>query len=384
MINSNKINPYLSNLSITSIWSIGSFFINLLPIYFLNNNLYAELIVCTTTIFLLNQVLTLGLSDSILKYGNSILYLTLLLILINSLVVNFFLDYKIVLGSLGLSSMITIRNYFVKNNLEHKLIKITFFIVLVRILASYFILKNNFSIESYIVFLFLIPGLFISITGLILIRSKQNNLNLVIKKEILIFAITTLISRFLFNYSTRISIFILDNQKSYEELKIFGFLLSFLGVISIINQSIRSVLIGKTSSDISIAKEKFYLLVKKIKLFIPVNFIVSVVLSSVVYFSFSKITLDSIVWNVEIIVLVFLFFTIHGFIIYSGLFNIFLRTINKIEIEIIMNLIRLLLIYLVGTILHGIQFLIVYLFILFFVELILAKISSHLLLNWKK
>ena len=73
-----------------------------------------------------------------------------------------------------------------------------------------------------------------------------------------------------------------------------------------------------------------------------------------------------------IIVLVFLFFTIHGFIIYSGLFNIFLRTI-KIEIEIIMNLIRLLLIYLVGTILHGIQFLIVYLFILFFVELILAK-----------
>ena len=48
-----------------------------------------------------------------------------------------------------------------------------------------------------------------------------------------------------------------------------------------------------------------------------------------------------------------------------------------------MNLIRLLLIYLVGTILHGIQFLIVYLFILFFVELILAKISSHLLLNWK-
>ena len=112
--------------------------------------------------------------------------------------------------------MITIRNYFVKNNLEHKLIKITFFIVLVRILASYFILKNNFSIESYIIFLFLIPGLFISITGLILIRSKQNNLNLVIKKEILIFAITTLISRFLFNYSTRISIFILDNQKSYE------------------------------------------------------------------------------------------------------------------------------------------------------------------------
>ena len=61
-----------------------------------------------------------------------------LLILINSLVVNFFLDYKIVLGSLGLSSMITIRNYFVKNNLEHKLIKITFFVVLVRILASYF------------------------------------------------------------------------------------------------------------------------------------------------------------------------------------------------------------------------------------------------------
>ena len=384
MINSNKINPYLSNLSITSIWSIGSFFINLLPIYFLNNNLYAELIVCTTTIFLLNQVLTLGLSDSILKYGNSILYLTLLLMLINSFVVNFFLDYKIVLGSLGLSSMITIRNYFVKNNLEHKLIKITFFIVLVRILASYFILKNNFSIESYIIFLFLIPGLFISISGLILIRSTQNNLNLVIKKEILIFAITTLISRFLFNYSTRISIFILDNQKSYDELKIFGFLLSFLGVISIINQSIRSVLIGKTSSDISIAKENFYLLVKKIKLFIPVNFIVSVVLSSVVYFSFSKITLDGIVWNIEIIVLVFLFFTIHGFIIYSGLFNIFLRTINKIEIEIIMNLIRLLLIYLVGTILHGIQFLIVYLFILFFIELILAKISSHLLLNWKK
>ena len=139
MINSNKINPYLSNLSITSIWSIGSFFINLLPIYFLNNNLYAELIVCTTTIFLLNQVLTFGLSDSILKYGNSILYLTLLLIVINSFLVNFFLDYKIVLGSLGLSSMITIRNYFVKNNLEHKLIKITFFIVLVKfwLLISY-------------------------------------------------------------------------------------------------------------------------------------------------------------------------------------------------------------------------------------------------------
>ena len=142
MINSNKINPYLSNLSITSIWSIGSFFINLLPIYFLNNNLYAELIVCTTTIFLLNQVLTLGLSDSILKYGNSILYLTLLLILINSLVVNFFLDYKIGLGSLCLSSIISIRNYFVKNNLEHKLIKITFFIVLVRIFGFLFHIKK--------------------------------------------------------------------------------------------------------------------------------------------------------------------------------------------------------------------------------------------------
>ncbi|MAV92835.1 MAG: hypothetical protein CMG01_01535 [Candidatus Marinimicrobia bacterium] len=384
MINSNKINPYVSNLSITSIWSIGSFFVNLMPIYFLQNNVYAELIVCTTTIFLLNQVITLGLSDSILKYGNSALLISLLLILLNSLFANFFIDYKVVLGSLGLSSMITIRNYLIKNNIEHKIIKITFFIVLIRIIGSYLILKYNFTIESYIILLFLIPGLLISLSGLFVSSLNQNSFEIIIKKEVLFFAITTLLSRFLYSLSSRISIFVLNNQECFDEIKLVGFLFSFIGIYSVINQSIRNVLIGKVSSSIEESKKLFFKVVSSLKIFLLLNFIVSVVLSLIIYNIFDWNSFEVLAIDFSIIALIFLFFFIFGLLPFFGLFNVALRTLNRIDIEIFINILRLLFIFLITFYFTGIYFIYVYLIILFLSEIILAIISNKFLFKWKK
>jgi len=384
LINSNKINPYVSNLSITSIWSIGSFFVNLMPIYFLQNNVYAELIVCTTTIFLLNQVITLGLSDSILKYGNSALLISLLLILLNSLFANFFIDYKVVLGSLGLSSMITIRNYLIKNNIEHKIIKITFFIVLIRIIGSYLILKYNFTIESYIILLFLIPGLLISLSGLFVSSLNQNSFEIIIKKEVLFFAITTLLSRFLYSLSSRISIFVLNNQECFDEIKLVGFLFSFIGIYSVINQSIRNVLIGKVSSSIEESKKLFFKVVSSLKIFLLLNFIVSVVLSLIIYNIFDWNSFEVLAIDFSIIALIFLFFFIFGLLPFFGLFNVALRTLNRIDIEIFINILRLLFIFLITFYFTGIYFIYVYLIILFLSEIILAIISNKFLFKWKK
>ena len=384
MINSNKINPYVSNLSITSIWSIGSFFVNLMPIYFLQNNLYAELIVCTTTIFLLNQVITLGLSDSILKYGNSTLLISLLLILLNSLFANFFIDYKVVLGSLGLSSMITIRNYLIKNNIEHKIIKITFFIVLIRIIGSYLILKYNFTIESYIILLFLIPGLLISLSGLFVSSLNKNSFEIIIKKEVLFFAITTLLSRFLYSLSSRISIFVLNNQECFDEIKLVGFLFSFIGIYSVINQSIRNVLIGKVSSSIEESKKLFFKVVSSFKIFLLLNFVVSVILSLIIYNIFDWNSFEVLAIDFSIIALIFLFFFIFGLLPFFGLFNVALRTLNRIDIEIFINILRLLFIFLITFYFTGIYFIYVYLIILFLSEIILAIISNKFLFKWKK
>ena len=384
MINSNKINPYVSNLSITSIWSIGSFFVNLMPIYFLQNNLYAELIVCTTTIFLLNQVITLGLSDSILKYGNSVLLISILLILLNSLLANFFIDYKVVLGSLGLSSMITIRNYLIKNNIEHKIIKITFLIVLIRIIGSYLILKYNFTIENYIILIFLIPGLLIFLSGLFVSSLNQNSFEIIIKKEVLFFAITTLLSRFLYSLSSRISIFVLNNQECFDEIKLVGFLFSFIGIYSVINQSIRNVLIGKVSSSIEESKKLFFKVVSSFKIFSLLNFVVSVILSVIIYNIFDWNSFEVLAIDFSIIVLIFLFFFIFGLLPFFGLFNVALRTLNRIDIEIFINILRLLFIFLITFYFTGIYFIYVYLIILFLSEIILAIISNKFLFKWKK
>ena len=202
MINSNTINPYISNLSISTLWSVSSFFINLLPIYFLNNLLYAELVVSIASIFLLNQVVTFGLSDSILKYGKSILMLAFIFLILNSLIANLFLSYEIVLSSLGLSSMMIVRNYLIKYDYEYKLIKFTLLIVIIRIITAYLILINNFTLSKYLILLFLVPSLLICFFGLFVIRFNPLDLKIIIKKEIIFFAITTLLSRFLYNYST--------------------------------------------------------------------------------------------------------------------------------------------------------------------------------------
>tara|TARA_S200000501_G_scaffold198098_1_gene186470 strand:- start:11622 stop:12689 length:1068 start_codon:yes stop_codon:yes gene_type:complete len=355
-----------------------------MPIYFLQNNVYAELIVCTTTIFLLNQVITLGLSDSILKYGNSALLISLLLILLNSLFANFFIDYKVVLGSLGLSSMITIRNYLIKNNIEHKIIKITFFIVLIRIIGSYLILKYNFTIESYIILLFLIPGLLISLSGLFVSSLNQNSFEIIIKKEVLFFAITTLLSRFLYSLSSRISIFVLNNQECFDEIKLVGFLFSFIGIYSVINQSIRNVLIGKVSSSIEESKKLFFKVVSSLKIFLLLNFIVSVVLSLIIYNIFDWNSFEVLAIDFSIIALIFLFFFIFGLLPFFGLFNVALRTLNRIDIEIFINILRLLFIFLITFYFTGIYFIYVYLIILFLSEIILAIISNKFLFKWKK
>ena len=66
--------------------------------------------------------------------------------------------------------------------------------------------------------------------------------------------------------------------------------------------------------------------------------------------------------EVIVLLLIFYYSWIHNLF---GLFNYFFENYQQNEIEIVIDLIRLLLIYLVGTILYSIQFLIVYLFILF-------------------
>jgi hypothetical protein len=368
------------------LWSISSFFINLLPIYFLHNSLYAELIVSTTTIFLLNQVITFGLSDSILKYGNSVLIIAFILLLVNSFIANLFLSYEIVLSSLGLSSMIIVRNSFIKYKIEYKLIKFTLLVVIIRIITAYLILINDFILEEYLILLFLIPSILICFFGLFIIRFPFDSLDfkLIIKKEIIFFALTTVLSRFLYNYSTRISIFILNSQKSYDELKIFGFLLSFLGIYSLLNQSIRSVLIGQVSSDINKAKNTYSELINNFKIFIPINIMISVILFFIVYYGFTWESLEYIRINFSVISLIFLFFLLFGIIIYVGLFNVFLRTINRIDIEILVNIFRLIIIYLSSFYLKGFQFLYMYLIVLFLGEIILAAISSKFLFKWKK
>ena len=384
MINKTDISPYLNNLSITILWSISSFFINILPIYFLTNILYAELIVATTSIFLLSQILTLGFSDSLLKYGNSALIFTFLILVLCSITAMFFMPYEVVLSGAGISSMLVIRNYLIKNNQEYKILKFTFLIITLRILICYILLNTHYSINQYLIILYLVPSFLIFLYGFFIMdKSKNQKIKLLIKKDIIFFAITTVVSRFLFSYSNRVGIFILKNQNSYDEIKLFGFLISFLGIYSLVNQSIRNVIIGNISSSLIKTKELYYKLVDNLKKVIIINILLSIPLSCIVNYTFSWDNLKYLNSNISITLFIYLFFLIFGLVPFIGLFNISLRTLNRIDIEIIINIFRLSAIYLSSFYFSGIPFLFVLIFIIFIGEIILAILSNKFLFKWK-
>ena len=382
MINKTNINPYVNNLSLTALWSISSFIVNILPIYFLNESLYANLIISTTLILLISQINTIGFSDSILKYGYSSFLVTLFILVSFSSILLYFFSFEIIFSSMGIAMMIAIRNHLIKNNLENKILKFMIIVVFYRIFFSIIILSSNYSLFNYLFFIFAIPSTLVFLYSCFFIDKEKIEFS--IKRDMIFFSVSTVLARFLYTYSNRIGIFILNENQSFDEIKIYGFLLSFLGIYSFLNQSIRNVLIGNISSSINDTKKLFFKLIKNIKKVFLLNLFLSIFLSLIFYFFFSWSTLTYLEDIKFILSFVFLFFMVFGLVPFLGLFNLSLRTINRIDLEIFFNLLRLGLIYIFSFYLQGLNYLISIIIIFFTVELFLAFFCSKYLFKWTK
>ena len=382
MINKTNINPYLNNLSLTGLWSISSFIVNILPIYFLNDTSYANLIISTTLILLISQINTLGFSDSILKYGYSSFSATLIILVSFSSILLYFFSFGIVFSSMSIAMMIAIRNHLIKNNLENKIFNFMIIVVLYRIFFSIIILSISYSLFYYLLFIFIIPSSLVFLYSCFFIDKEKIEIS--IKRDMIYFSISTVLARFLYTYSNRIGIFILNENQSFDEIKVYGFLLSFLGVYSFLNQSIRNVLIGKISSSLKDTKNLYFKLIENIKKVILLNLLISTSLTLLFYFSFSWETLIYLKNYTFILSFVFLFFTVFGIVPFLGLFNLSLRTINRIDLEIFFNLLRLVLIYIFSFYFEGLNYLISIIIIFFTVELFLAYFCNKYLFKWTK
>ena len=382
MINKTNINPYLNNLSLTGLWSISSFIVNILPIYFLNDTSYANLIISTTLILLISQINTLGFSDSILKYGYSSFSATLIILISFSSILLYFFSFGIVFSSMSIAMMIAIRNHLIKNNLENKIFKFMIIVVFYRIFFSIIILSISYSLFYYLLFIFIIPSSLVFLYSCFFIDKEKIEIS--IKRDMIYFSISTVLARFLYTYSNRIGIFILNENQFFDEIKVYGFLLSFLGVYSFLNQSIRNVLIGKISSSLKDTKNLYLKLIENIKKVILLNLVISTSLTLLFYFSFSWETLIYLKNYTFILSFVFLFFTVFGIVPFLGLFNLSLRTINRIDLEIFFNLLRLVLIYIFSFYFEGLNYLISIIIIFFTVELFLAYFCSKYLFKWTK
>ncbi len=365
---------FLSSL----VYSFSTYLIALLIPYKLNLETMAEFSSVFNIVMLLSFVFELGIVTSFLRhnqiyrvsgYINSFLQLSvfILILIFSKTILGDWLD-----GLFGLSNVSIAREYiylsvlsilmwiFFKNNLlAEKKIKLiiynAFWILFVRVafLVYIFFYTTNISLNHIYLYLFVIPFVVMLIfllrdnikfvLNLKELIGDRRNINIFKKrlKKFINFSILTYCIAILYVYTGRYVIVYVTDNNMKQLMAELGYAFSFFGLVLVFITSIRSYLISKFNIADMDAIEKY---VRKINSYKYKFFLFSIVIS---------ITMSYIVFLIKpsylsdrSVIFVFILILSYVLIAYYSLITLLSKTFNFNQLELLLNVIRLVLVIL--------------------------------------
>jgi hypothetical protein len=247
------------------------------------------------------------------------------------------------------------KNVFLSNKKIKVILFNAVFLTSVRVLLLGFILfsDKNFSVDEIYLYLFAIPFIVIisfnlkhdlsKIKESLSFLGEKRHMKIFKKraKDILKFSFTTYIITIIYVYTTRYALIYLTKENATELIAELGYAMSFGGIILIFAVSIRSFLISRFNIGDTKAIKEY---ITKIKSYALKFFVFSVLFSMV---------LGCIVCEIKPSYMsvragVFTAILVESYLIgsYLGLFSLLSKTFNFNNLELILNIVRLLLVVL--------------------------------------
>lgn len=413
---SKKINSLVNNKGVkffvaNALFSASSFaFLFILP-YTLKQEQYASTIFSIQIIYLLTMFFEMGLSISFLRnsaydYQKSNIHsiaietIIIVLILFLGLWTNNPINYIVSLHSENLRENIFVYFSIAANiiwifNKNHNIVEQNFLSLLKRssvifigriILISvlFFDKKEIFHPQLVLTFFFIIP---FTLELILFIKRLfhyfYNKLwSKILRKDLfsfIIFSIQNYVAGILFNYTSRIYLLEANHFGMSAFIADAGYAMSFIGIINLLNNTLRTYFIGKP--DMS-SKEAILLHYNKVsrfgKFFIFSAAITSLLISIVIFY----IKPSSLTTNAPIYTFLLIF--TNSIVMYLGMFTLLSKTLNLLNFEIKINIIRLTLIFTLTYYLlenHPLYTIIFGQLILIVTEIVMKKYIQHKLLN---
>ena len=365
---------FLSSL----VYSFSTYLIALLIPYKLNLESMAEFSAVFNIVMLLSFVFELGIVTSFLRhnqiykvsgYINAFLQLSIfiLILIFSKTILGNWLDGLFGLGSVSIAreyiylSVLSILMWiFFKNNLlAQKKIKLiiynAFWILFVRVffLIYIFFYTSKISLNHIYLYLFIIPFIVMLV---FLLRDNikfvfnlkdligdKRNINIFRKrlKIFIKFSILTYFIAILYVYTGRYVIVYVTDHQMKQLMAELGYAFSFFGLVLVFITSIRSYLISKFNISDMDAIEKY---VKKINSYRYKFFLLSIVISIIM--SYIVFLIKPSYLSDRSVVFVFILILSYVLIAYYSLITLLSKTFNFNQLELILNIIRLILVIL--------------------------------------
>ena len=250
-------------------------------------------------------------------------------------------------------SWVFFKNIFLSNKKIGTIFVNAVVLTLIRLISLAVILFSsyNFSIEDILLYLFIAPFAVIMFYNLnydlgAIKDSIKFFSNIRVKriffkrfKTILIFALTTYVISLLFVYTSRYPIIYLTKENATKLLAEIGYATSIGGMIIIFSVSIRSYLISKFNiSNTDEIKRYIETMFSYRYKFLIATFLLSTLLSLVVYYiKPSYLSFDTVIY-------VFILVVSYAFSTYLGMFSLLSKTFNFNNLELRLNILRLILV----------------------------------------
>lgn len=380
------------------LYSLMVFVLNLIFPLLLEKELFTQVVYVFQMIILMNSLSNLGIStgllrNSIIDKKNTLRYalLAIMLIQMSILFLSFFNNNPITiflsladLNSLEhflfYFSVVSINIYLYNKSIMNsekkfrKMITNVSFIILLRILGLvliYFFIDKT--LTNFLIFIFILPFVFeyIYIFKKIINYSLRDFFSL--DKRFLsfsLFCLRVFVAGALFAYADRMIIIKMKNYNA-DIASLFAFAFGFLGVVSVLNFSFQNYFLNRINPEDQESVFSFLIKIKKYFLhYIILTTLATFLVCGLIYILYDVI--DFLIFPTTIILIFKTAITS-----YFGFKNILITSFDLINYSIIVNLLRVLLVFFTLLFIGQIHFLYVLLIVslvMIFCELILNKI----------
>ncbi len=360
------------------IYSFSTYIILLFIPYKLNLGSMAEFAAVLNIVMMISFIFELGVVTSFLRYNqlysvtkyiNSYMQIVIFIIMIlfSETFLGDYLDSFFGANNLSLDrtyiyfaafailSWVFFKNIFLANKKIGTIFVNAVILTVLRIAFLLYILlsSNSFSMDMIYLYLFIAPFALIILYNLSFnLHSLKESLAFVGEKryrkifykrfkEVLFFALTTYIISILYVYSSRYPILYLTKHNATKLLAELGYATSIGGMIIIFTVSIRSYMISKFNiSNIKEIKEYIATLSSYKVKFLIFSPLFSAAIALIIYLIKPKyLTVDTAIY-------VFILVESYLAISYLGMFSLLSKTFNFNNIELKLNIIRLLIVFL--------------------------------------